>query len=291
MRRSHLLSAVLLLTMDWTSAQSQAVTSGLAVNPAFLCAPVHSAVTAPDGITPSDSCATCNGYVDATTFLMPNYAGWQTARQTQTQTAPYPATTYTRKLLYGTNQFELIKFDDPHSSETYTWDNSYIYLTAENGINGGTQSRIYPPGNDPLYPGVTIAGLVWMPRYVCTGTTPAGHIAEFNTFYPRYASQVWYDNCNSCPCQYDHTVPAHVARYSSTVSVINYNYGSLGWVSTIEKDDLFDDLTESEHYFYGSGYGLLRFEADSHQGQVLVAGQETAEVPNQPIADQACFHP
>lgn len=132
-----------------------------------------------------------------------------------------------------------------------------------------------------------------MPRYVCTGTTPVGHVGMFNLFSPRYASQVWYNNCNSCPCQYDHTDPHHVALYQSLVSVYNYPYGPpLGTVYTVEKDDTFDNLTENEHYYYGSGYGLLRFEADSlPQGQVLVAGQETAEVANQPIADQACFHP
>lgn len=123
------------------------------VRPSFLCSPVNGGATPSDAgtATPSDNCATCNSYVDATTFLMPNYAGWQTAKQTDVQTAPSPGTTYTRKLLYGTNKFELIKFNDPHSSETYTWDNTYIYLTAENGINGGSQSRVYPAGSDPMF--------------------------------------------------------------------------------------------------------------------------------------------
>ena len=228
----------------------------------------------------------CYTWADLTSYFVPSYPGWQTARETWQQTLPPAQPTYFRKLLYGPSKFEMIKFNDPHSSETYAWDTGWIYITAENGINGGSDTRIYPSGYDGYF-----LGQSWMPRVACSSGVSYW---QFNTFFPCYSSQVYYSNCNSCPCQYNHTNPQHCAKYQSVIAFTNYNYGgSLGTIQTAIKDDTYDDLSGYERYFYALGYGLLRFEAYSGwpQGQLILAGQVTAITPNDPIADQACFHP
>ncbi len=179
----------------------------------------------------------------------------------------------------------MIKFNDPHSVETYTWDPYWIYLTAENGINGTSQSRLYPVGDN-------ILGLIWMPRYACTSASPIWTIGNFNQFNPCYSQQVYYNNCNTCPCQYSSTDPQHCSVYPSSVTVTNYNFGgSIGTISTVIKQDQYDDNTGGERYYYGLGYGFLRYEAFNAQGQLVVVQQEAGETPDDPIPDQACFHP
>lgn len=213
----------------------------------------------------------CLTYQDLTAYFVPTYSGWQTARLTEQGEPPsQPIVTYDRKYLYGTNKLALVKFNDPHSVETYTWDNFWIYLTAENGINGTSQSRFYPANN-------SILGLIWMPRYA---------------FTPCYNEQVYYNNCNTCPCQYASTDPAHCSVHPSLVSLTTYNFGgTIGTIPTLIKQDTYDDNTGGERYYYGLGYGFLRYEAVNAQGQLTAAGQEVGETPNDPLADQACFHP
>jgi hypothetical protein len=238
------------------------------------------------GLSPHPArAASCLTWVDLTTYFVPTYPGWQTAKLTETQTIPSVGTTFDRKYLYDANKLALVKFNNPHSVETYTWDTHWIYLTAENGINGSPQSRVYPVGNNFL-------GLSWMPRYGCTRAHPIGAVSDFNQFTPCYTSQVNYNNCNSCPCQYDHADPTHCSLNPSYLLFTNYNFGgSIGTIPTVIKQDYYDDNSGYEYYYYGLGYGFLRFEAYNARGQLVVAGGETAETPNDPIPDQACFHP
>jgi hypothetical protein len=224
----------------------------------------------------------CYTWVDLINYFVPNYPGWQTAKITW-QGAD-GSTTFYRKLAYGPTQLELIKFNDPHSSETYNYDRDWIYITAENGINGSSDTRVYPAGYNTYY-----LGLNWMPRIACSSGVA---FWQYNQFTPCYLNQVYYKNCNSCPCQYNYTNPQHCAKIPSVISFTNYNYGgSLGTIPTAIKDDRFDDWSGGEKYYYGLNRGFLRFEAYNAQGQVVSSSQQVAETANQPIADQACFHP
>src|ERR1700681_1757176 len=72
----------------------------------------------------------CYTWADSTAYFLPSYSGWQTAKLIFQGSDG--SVTYLRKFLYGPSQFEMIKFDNPHSSETYTYDGNWIYITAEN---------------------------------------------------------------------------------------------------------------------------------------------------------------
>ena len=151
MKQHHLIIGVVLLLLSVSPHAATAV----------ICAPTGGANGSSSGSasTSSGGCPECVSWVDLTTYLVPTYSGWETAKQTTHQSLPCcPPDSFTRKLLYGPTQFELIKFNDPHSSETYTWDSNFIYLTAENKINGTTSSRVFPAGGGGL-------GFWWMPRY------------------------------------------------------------------------------------------------------------------------------
>jgi hypothetical protein len=214
---------------------------------------------------------------------VPNYPGWDTARLTWQ--ASDGSSTFYRKLSYGPSRLELIKFNDPHSSETYLVDIGAIYLTAENGINGSAQTRIYPSNGHLL-------GLIWLPRYACSSARPAWTVDSFNQFTPCYLSQVYYNNCNTCPCQYSNTNPQHCSVNASFVVLTDFNYGGyLGALPTLIKQDTYDDNSGYEWYYYALGRGLVRFEAYKAGGQLIFQSQQTCEAPNQPIPDEACFHP
>src|ERR1700688_2722717 len=185
MKRHHSIIRVVLFLLSVSPHAATAV----------ICAPTGGANASSTGGegTSSGTCPQCVTWVDLTAYLVPTYSGWETAKQTTHQSLPCcPPDSYTRKLLYGPTQFELIKFNDPYSSETYTWDSNFIYLTAENKINDMPPSRVFPAGGGGL-------GFWWMPRYGCSATYPPLHNRDFNLFYQGYSSQVHYNNCNSCP--------------------------------------------------------------------------------------------
>jgi len=224
----------------------------------------------------------CNSWVDLIDYFLPSYPGWQTAKITWQGSDG--SSTFFYKQSYGPNRLELIKFNDPHSAETFIYDSDWIYITSENGFPDGTSARVWPAGYNTTY-----LGLNWLPRVGCSSGVGIG---QYNQFVPCYQNEVYYRNCTTCPCQLDHSTPTHCAKIPSGLRFLNYNYGgSLGTIATVIKVDNFDDWSGGEKYFYGLGRGLLRFEVFNAQGQTTSWGQQTSEVFNQPLTDQVCFHP
>jgi hypothetical protein len=153
-----------------------------------------------------------------------------------------------------------------------------IFLTAENGANGSTDTGYLQPG------------LTWMPRvaYRCVGCTPRQTITcqNQNVFVPCHGGENQYTNC-----QFTKSFPAHCFSWNSAISFFSYNYGySIGTVDTAMLGQTEDDLSE-ERYYYGLGLGFLRFEAYDPHGNLKDWGAATQILANQPIGDQACFHP
>ena len=71
----------------------------------------------------------------------------------------------------------------------------------------------------------------------------------------------------------------------------SYNYGSsIGTLTSLRLWQREDDGT-SEAYYYGLGYGLLRFESYYANGSLNFYVAASQIVPNSPIGDHACFHP
>ncbi len=93
----------------------------------------------------------CTRWEDATSYFIPSYPGWQTAKIVWQGSDG--SATYYRKLMYGSTQLELIKFNDPHSSETYDYDRDWIYITAENMQNNSPQTRVWKTGYSGYYLG------------------------------------------------------------------------------------------------------------------------------------------
>jgi hypothetical protein len=226
----------------------------------------------------------CYHWEDSTPYFIPSYSGWQTAKLIFQGSDG--SVTYLRKLSYGANKFELIKFDNPYSSETYAYDGNWIYITAENMQNNTPETRVWQAGYNGYYLGAN-----WMPRIVCTSGNQT--YKNLNRFFSCSAGTAHYTNCNSCPCQYVSTDPGRCSKYQSTVSYSNYNYGgTIGTLPTLIMQSPFDDLSGSEWYYYGLGRGFLRFEVHDSSGLVIVSyGYQSGEIPNDPIPDQACFHP
>lgn len=226
----------------------------------------------------------CTHWEDSTPYFIPSYAGWQTAKLVFQGSDG--SVTYLRKLMYGPSKFEMIKFGNSHSSETYAYDGNWIYITAENMQDNSPQTRIWQPGYNGYYLGAN-----WMPRVVCTSGNQT--YRNLNRFLSCSATVLHYTNCNSCPCQYVSTDSAHCSKYQSTVSYANYDYGgTIGVLPTLIMSSTFDDLSGSEYYYYGLGRGFLRFESRDFSGSVLRSyGYESGEIANDPIPDQACFHP
>jgi hypothetical protein len=219
---------------------------------------------------------------DLTAYFVPNYPGWDTAKRVWIGSDP--GTTYGRWFSYGTNKYENIKFNNPHSAETYTFDGSWIYITAENNQNNSSISRVWPPGGNGFL------GLNWLPRYgyTCVGCRPREAVDCYtqNQFDTCYFSENLYNNC-----QFTQSLPTHCGLNGSIVEFANYPYGySIGTLPSIIKRDTLDDL-EVEQYFYGLGRGLLRYERYDSRGNLVNWGQQTSEIPNSPIPDAACFHP
>lgn len=224
----------------------------------------------------------CYTWANSLDYFLPNYPGWETAKHTWTGTDN--SLVYLRKHMYGTNKFELIKFSNPFSSETFTWDNSYIYITAENMQDNSPNSRAWKPG----YNGWQL-GANWMPRVVCTsGNT---QYMQFNRFFSCANGVDHYTGCNSCPCQLSSTEPARCSRWQNTVLFANYDYGgTIGTLPTLILSSPFDDQSGSERYYYGFGRGFLRFEVLRTNG-LNSSGWESGETPNDPIPSQACIKP
>jgi hypothetical protein len=226
----------------------------------------------------------CYTWADSTAYFIPSYSGWQTAKLIFQGSDG--SVTYVRKLLYGPNQFEMIKFDNPYSSETYAYDGDWIYITAENMQDNSPQTRVWQPGYNGYYLGAN-----WMPRTVCTSGNQT--YRNLNRFFSCSAGTNHYTNCSSCPCQYVSTDPGHCLKNQSTVSYVNYDYGgSIGTLPTLILQSPFDGLSGSEWYYYGFGRGFLRFEVRDFSGLVVTFyGYQSGEIANDPIPDQACFHP
>jgi hypothetical protein len=225
----------------------------------------------------------CYHWEDALPYFLPNYSGWETAKLIFQGT---DGTVYLRKHMYGPNQFEMIKFGNPYSSETYTYDNDWIYITAENMQDNSPQSRVWLPGYYGWYLGAN-----WMPRVVCTSGNQT--YRNLNRFWSCSAGTSHYTNCNSCPCQYVSTDPGRCSKWQATVSYSNYNYGgTIGTLPSLIISSPFDDFfSGGETYYYGLGRGFLRFELHDYYGNILNYGYQSGEIPNDPIPAQACFHP
>lgn len=216
-----------------------------------------------------------------TAYFVPSYAGWDTAKRTWTGSAG--GTSYDRWFSYATNKYEHIKFSDPHSAETYTIGTNGIYITAENDINDTSDSRVWPSSGTSL-------GLFWLPlvAYSCPGCsvqTLTTCLAR-NNFDPCYSSVNYYTNCLLTS-----STGQHCGLYGSEVLIESYNYGySVGILPSLIKRDILDNL-QSEKYYYGLGRGLLRYELYDASGNLLNWTAQTGEVADEPIADEACFHP
>ncbi len=232
-------------------------------------------------LTASPILAACQT-VDVAPYFVPSYAGWQTASEDWT-TGGQPIVT-DQWYSYALNKYAHIKFDNPKSVETFTVTSSAIYLTAENDENNTSVSRTFTPGtNQP--------GLTWMPRlaYTCPGCTPQEALACFQEgeFVPCHDGENDYNSS----CQFTNSYHAHCFLYGSHVNLISYNYGySIGTVATAMLAQTEDDLT-SERYYYGLDLGFLRFEAYNSSGVLTFWAQATQISLNNPIGDQACFHP
>ncbi len=226
----------------------------------------------------------CNSWKDALEYFVPNYPGWETAKIIFSGSDG--GFSYGRKHTYGTNKFELIKFGNPFSAETFTWDNQYIYITTENMQNNTPHTRVWQPGYLGYYLGAS-----WMPRIVCTSGNQT--YRNLNRFFLCHNGVKHYEGCNSCPCQQVSTEPARCLALQWTVSHVNYNYGgSIGTLPTLILQAPFDDMSGTEWYYYGLGRGFLRFEVRDFSGlQLLSYGWQSGEIPNDPIPAQACFHP
>lgn len=218
--------------------------------------------------------------VDLTAYFVPNYTGWQTAKRQWFNSAG--SSTDDRWFSYAPNKFEHIKFSDPKSAETYTFDSSWIYITAENDQDDTTTTRVWIPGQYGL-------GLRWLPRNAlgCPGST-AGELAACNAqnaFTPCQSGTNFYTSC-----VFTSSSGANCALTGSTVTFTTYNYGySIGSLPTIIKHDVF--ATTSEDYYYGLGRGLLRYEEYSTSGTLLAWAAQTGELANQPIPSNVCFQP
>jgi hypothetical protein len=70
---------------------------------------------------------------DLTAYFVPNYPGWDSAKRIWIGSDP--GTIYGRWYSYGPNKYANIKFSNPNSVETYTFDASWIYITSENDQN------------------------------------------------------------------------------------------------------------------------------------------------------------
>ena len=222
--------------------------------------------------------AQCNSY-DLTAYFVPNYSGWDTAKRIwiDSNNITSPAS---RWYSYAPSKYAYIKFGDPHSVETYTYDSYFIYITAENYINNQPVSRVWP------------GGLSWLPRYgfKCTGCTSQENLAclNLNLFDPCYTAQNHFD----ANCQFTSGDPQHCNLNPSNVYLTSYNYGySIGTLASVVKNDRNDVGGGWETYYYGLGRGFLRFEVHDGNNNLTYWAQQTGETPNQPLADQACFHP
>jgi hypothetical protein len=224
--------------------------------------------------------ASCQA-VDLAAYFVPSYPGWQTA--SEIWTGPAGPGISDQWYSYATNKYGHIKFDNPHSVETFTVTSAGIFLTAENGQNGTNVSRTFTPGaNQP--------GFTWMPRFgfTCPGCSVKEALTceNQNTFVPCHDGENYYTNC-----QFTNSYPAHCFRWSSAVSLVSYDYGySIGTVDSVVLSQTEDDMSREE-YFYGLGLGFLRIEAYDANGNLKDWGAATQINANQPIGDQACFHP
>jgi len=232
-------------------------------------------------LTASPILADCQA-VDIAVYFVPSYSGWQTASEEWTAAGGPPAKS-DQWYSYASNKYAHIGFDNPKSVGTFTVTSTAIYLTAENGQNNTNVSRTFTPGTDQ-------PGLTWMPRlaYTCPGCTFRERMdcISLGVFVPCHDGENHFTNC-----QFTNSYNAHCFRYASNVDLISYNYGySIGTVPTAMLAQTEDDLS-SERYYYGLGLGFLRFEAYNSSGTLTYWAQATQINLNQPIGDQACFHP
>lgn len=172
--------------------------------------------------------------VDLSAYFVPSYPGWQTA--SEVWTGPAGPGVSDQWYSYAPNKYGHVKFDNPHSVETFTVSSTAIFLTAENGQNNTNVSRTFTPGY--LQPGLT-----WMPRvgFTCVGCSVKEMVAceDQNTFVPCHNGENYYTNC-----QFTNGFPAHCFRWASAVGLLTYNYGySIGTVQSVVLSQTEDDMS------------------------------------------------
>ena len=208
--------------------------------------------------------------VDLATYFVPNYPGWSTAKKIWLSADG--GTSHGRFFSYAPNKYELIKFQNNASTETYTVTSSAIYLTAENNINNSSTTRTYP---------APYAALDWMPRYACNNKP------LLNQYDVCHGGEHYYQNC-----VFQYSNPSHCGIFKSKIIFYyGYNYGyNVGVVDTIVKVDKLDDGAQ-EKYYYGKNKGFLRWEYINPSGVMTNWGQQIGEEPNSPLYHAACFQP
>lgn len=220
---------------------------------------------------------------DLAAYFVPSYSGWDTAVRFWTDSNG--GSSHERWYSYAPNKYAHIKFGNPQSVETFDVTSNWIFITAENDQNNTNVSRIWVPGTYG-------AGLQWIRRtgYTCFGCSHQDYQAcqlNHNIFDPCHNGENFYTNC-----QFTNSTAAHCFLYNAAMIFYqNYNYGySVGTLPSVVLSQDEDDRT-SELYYYGLGRGFLRFESYDANGILTFWAQQTGEAANQPIPDQACFHP
>ena len=235
---------------------------------------VLAALTHPGGASALDPCEVglCDCWpsqvVDVAPYFVPNYSGWQTAKKIWI--AAGGGSSHLRFFSYAPNKYELIKFGNNASSETYLVTDYDIYLTAENNINNTNETRTYPSG-----------ALYWMPRFACRNKP------LLNQFTVCHGGERFYTNC-----VFTQALGSHCAVFKSKLLLYyGYNYGyNVGAVDTVIKVDTLDDGAQ-EKYYYGKNRGFLRWEYFDPSGAMTNWWQQIDEVPNSPLVHGGCFQP
>jgi hypothetical protein len=199
-------------------------------------------------------------------FFVPSFTGWQTARNLTIGDDGSKGAW--RMLPYASNKYEFVKSPDGSEVETFTVGGLIggVVITSEQGV---PESRRW------------VNGMTWLPGEVCKNKP------QLNYFEWCYEQEVDYFNCSQTQ-----TLPYHCGLFDSRIAYYpskDYGY-KVGVVESIVKVDTLDDGS-FEHYWYGRGRGLLRFEALDRNGVVQHWVQVTETVLNSPITPHYCFLP
>jgi hypothetical protein len=227
-----------------------------------------SVITSSPGPCPDEPCG-CGGPapVVLTTYFVPNYSGWQTAKRLWTSNAG--GTSERRMFSYATNKYELIKNATGTATETFRVDATWVYVTSEMGTPLGSSPKIFL-GN----------GLTFMPTVLCTNKP---------TFRMCHSGEQLVFNTSCLP---NGQTSAHCAINTSRVDLApGWNYGyNVGVVDSVIKTDVLDN-GEIEKYWYGKNKGILRWEHRNASNVLLAWDQQTGEIANSPIPHNSCAQP